>query len=37
MEQNIALLKETCAHCGEKIYTVIRAHHHTENGIDVTK
>lgn len=35
------LLKEKCAYCDEPMYTVIRAHHHTEiiNGKtqDVTK
>lgn len=30
-------LNETCAYCGEKMYTTVRAHHHTENGVDVTK
>lgn len=36
-----ALLKEKCAYCDEPMYTVVRAHHHTEiiNGKeqDVTK
>lgn len=30
-------LLETCAHCGEHMYTIVRAHHHTEDGKDVTK
>lgn len=28
---------EKCAECGENMYSLIRAHHHTENGKDVTK
>ena len=34
-------LEEKCAYCGENMYTIVRAHHHTEivNGReqDVTK
>lgn len=26
-----------CAYCGEPMYTTVRAHHHTENGLDVTE
>ncbi len=37
---DIALLRRTCAYDGEALYTVIRGHHHTEEGgrgpIDVT-
>lgn len=28
---------EQCAHCGENMYTFVRAHHHTEDGKDVSK
>ena len=28
---------ERCAHCNDSMYTIVRAHHHTENGVDVTK
>jgi hypothetical protein len=30
-------MSERCKWCGERMHTVIRAHHHTENGVDVTK
>jgi len=26
-----------CRNCGERMYIVVRAHHHTEDGVDVTK
>jgi len=25
-----------CNHCGEPLHGLIRVHHHTENGVDVT-
>jgi len=28
---------ERCADCREPMYTIVQAHHHTENGRDVTK
>lgn len=28
---------EKCAACGERMYVLVRGHHHTENGVDVTK
>jgi 5-methylcytosine-specific restriction endonuclease McrA len=28
--------EKKCAYCNEPMYTTIRAHHHTENGQDVT-
>ena len=34
---DLALLEERCAWCGERLYTIVRGHHHTENGKDVTK
>lgn len=40
LRQAIACLKlaqGACAFCGEPMYTLIRAHHHTENGVDVTQ
>lgn len=40
-EQELAqikeLLTEACKNCHEPLYTVIRAHYHTENGVDVTE
>jgi len=30
------LLNQKCAHCEEHMYTVVKAHSHTENGKDVT-
>lgn len=30
-------LEQKCAHCGEPLYAIVRVHHHTENGKDVTK
>ena len=30
MNMNKKLLEEKCAHCGELMYTIVRAHHHTE-------
>lgn len=26
-----------CAYCGDDMYFVVRGHHHTENGVDVTR
>lgn len=26
-----------CAHCGEPMHGLVRIHHHTENGVDVTR
>ncbi len=26
----------SCKHCGEPMYGLVRIHHHTENGTDVT-
>jgi len=36
LQQLRELLTTICAHCGEKMHTIIRAHHHTEDGEDVT-
>lgn len=30
-------VNERCKECNEPMYTVVRAHHHIENGEDVTK
>ena len=27
----------SCVHCGDPMHGLVRIHHHTENGIDVTK
>lgn len=29
-------LEKRCKACGERMYTTVRAHHHTENGVDAT-
>lgn len=29
-------LAKRCKGCGDQMYTTVRAHHHTEGGIDVT-
>lgn len=36
LEQIRKLLSVVCAFCGEKMYTTVKAHSHTENGEDVT-
>lgn len=32
-----AELSEKCQHCGDSMNGIVRVHHHTENGEDVTK
>ncbi len=32
-----ALITQKCAYCDEPMNTIVHAHHHTENGVDVTK
>lgn len=28
---------ERCAYCGANLYGIVRSHHHTEDGVDVTR
>lgn len=37
VDENENDLIAKCAYCGEDMNTIIRAHHHTENGEDVTQ
>lgn len=37
-EHDNALVRfNKCAHCGENLYGIVRTHHHTEDGQDVTE
>jgi len=35
-EDQLTDLEKLCKFCKAPMYTTIRAHHHTENGVDVT-
>ena len=37
MVEYLDTLEERCAHCGARLYTVVRGHHHAEDGKDVTR
>lgn len=36
-DELVSELRDRCAYCGDPMNVIIRGHHHTENGVDVTR